>query len=51
MNNFLEYLFLNNIKASYWAAGPWWKDYPLSIQPENNRDQPQLLAFQKYLFR
>ena len=51
MTNFLECLKRNNLKASYWAAGPWWKNYALSIQPENNQDQPQLLAFQKYLTR
>lgn len=48
MNNFLDYLQVNNIGASYWAAGSWWKDYGLSIQPENNKDQPQLVAFSRY---
>ncbi|MFY7964158.1 MAG: glycoside hydrolase family 5 protein [Chitinophagaceae bacterium] len=48
MKHFLEYLQENNIGASYWAAGSWWKDYPLSIQPVNNQDQPQLIVFSKY---
>lgn len=51
LNNFLECLKRNNLKGSYWAAGPWWKNYPLSIQPENNQDQPQLLVYQKYFTR
>jgi endoglucanase len=48
MHNFLAYLQMNNIGASYWAAGAWWKNYPLSIQPINNTDQPQIVAFSKY---
>ncbi|NBN79402.1 cellulase family glycosylhydrolase [Microvirga tunisiensis] len=28
---------------TYWAAGDWWGDYPLSIQPdEAGRDRPQM---------
>ncbi len=49
MNNFLEYVHANNIGGCYWAAGQWWKNYPLSIQPEKNyNDQPQLQLFSKY---
>ena len=48
MNNFLEYIHDNNLGACYWAAGQWWKDYPLSIQPENYNDQPQLIIFEQY---
>lgn len=51
MNNFLAYLQENNIGASYWAAGSWWKDYPLSIHPNGNIDQPQLLSYSKYFNR
>lgn len=25
----------NNVPVCYWAAGPWWGDYPLSVQPES----------------
>lgn len=40
-----------NVSACYWAAGEWWQDYPLSIQPSNNwRDPaPQELALRKFL--
>ena len=48
MNNFLEYIHRNNVGGCYWAAGQWWKDYPLSIQPENYNDQPQLILLSKY---
>ncbi|MBS4044131.1 MAG: cellulase family glycosylhydrolase [Chitinophagaceae bacterium] len=49
MTNFLNYLQTNNIGGCYWAAGQWWKDYQLSIQPEKNfTDQPQLQLFSKY---
>ena len=51
MYHFLEYLQMHNIGASYWAAGSWWKDYELSIQPLNNVDQPQMLAFSRFFNR
>lgn len=31
----------NNVSVCYWAAGPWWDNYPLSIQPQNNQPAPQ----------
>lgn len=48
MENFLNYTAANGLSASYWAAGPWWKDYSLSIEPINNIDQPQMILFAKY---
>ena len=26
----------------YWAGGPWWGTYPLSIEPRDGQDRPQL---------
>ena len=49
MDNFLNYLKMNNIGGCYWAAGQWWKNYPLSIEPINNNDQPQMKVYAKYL--
>lgn len=49
LDNFLDYLKMNNIGGCYWAAGAWWKDYHLSIQPVNNTDQPQLSVIAKYI--
>ena len=49
MDNFLQYLNENNIGGCYWAAGRWWKDYPLSIEPTGITDKPQMNLFAKYL--
>jgi len=35
---------------SYWAAGPWWGDYPLSIEPrDDGSDAPIMNALEPYL--
>ncbi len=49
MDNFLSYIHSNGISANYWAAGPWWNNYPLSIQPINGKERPQMSILQKYL--
>jgi endoglucanase len=49
MDNFLQYLTANNIGGCYWAAGRWWKNYPLSIQPSGNNDKPQMNVIVKYM--
>lgn len=49
MDKFLQYLKSHQIPWNYWAAGSWWKDYPLSIEPKDNQDQPQMLILQKYI--
>ncbi len=48
--------FLKDIQADptivgvvYWSAGPWWKDYRLSIEPRNGMDRPQMQILQKYI--
>ena len=48
LENFLNYLDKNNISGTYWAAGPWWKNYSLSIEPEDGQDQPQMAIYAKY---
>lgn len=48
LDNFLSYIEANGLGGCYWAAGRWWKDYPLSIEPKYGQDQPQLLVYQKY---
>ena len=49
LNNFLHFVHSKNIGGCYWAAGQWWKDYQLSIQPEKDfSDQPQLILLSKY---
>jgi endoglucanase len=49
LDNFLKYLTANSISGSYWAAGQWWKSYPLSLHPIGGNDQPQMMVYAKYL--
>jgi endoglucanase len=62
LDRFLAYLQANNISATYWAGGPWWGKYPLSIEPADARstapagaakaaqpiDRPQMLVLRQY---
>ena len=48
LDNFLVHLESNNINGTYWAGGPWWGDYNLSIEPDNNIDKPQMAIVEKY---
>lgn len=50
MENFLMYLQQNNINATYWAGGPWWGNYKLSIMPDENGDKLQMKIVEKYLY-
>ena len=35
--------------GTYWAAGPWWgTGYPLSVEPVNGQDRPQMAVLSKY---
>ncbi|MBN8837053.1 MAG: cellulase family glycosylhydrolase [Sphingobacteriia bacterium] len=49
MDKFLTYISEQQIIANYWAAGSWWYNYPLSIQPVQGIDKPQMAVLQKYL--
>ncbi len=49
MDKFLAYTKENGLNVTYWAAGPWWNDYPLSIEPANDIDKPQMKILEKYL--
>jgi aryl-phospho-beta-D-glucosidase BglC (GH1 family) len=33
---------------TYWAAGPWWGSYPMSIEPQNGTDAPQMSVVGTY---
>lgn len=33
---------------TYWAAGPWWGDYPLSVQPGPEGDRPQMRVLMRH---
>ncbi len=28
--------------GTYWSSGPWWGSYPLSVEPRDGRDRPQM---------
>jgi len=49
MDNMLSYLRQNCIPSTYWAAGPGWGDYKLSVEPINGVDRPQWTVLKKYL--
>ncbi|MBM6593250.1 glycoside hydrolase family 5 protein [Microvirga pudoricolor] len=36
---------------TYWAAGPWWGNYPFSIQPSPEGDRPQMKVLQDRIGR
>jgi endoglucanase len=61
MDRFLAYLRENNMSSAYWAGGPWWGKYALSIEPQDARartdaggaqtappDRPQMLILRQY---
>lgn len=35
------------VGGTYWAAGPWWGTYPLSVEPRNGQDRPQIAVLQR----
>ncbi len=49
LDNFLAAAQHDGISGTYWAGGPWWGSYPLSIEPVNGTDQPQMTVLEKYL--
>nr|WP_145008361.1 cellulase family glycosylhydrolase [Pseudomonas psychrotolerans] len=49
MGRMLAYLKQNCIPATYWAAGPGWANYNLSVEPINGVDRPQWATLKAYL--
>ncbi|MDA0783859.1 MAG: cellulase family glycosylhydrolase [Bacteroidetes bacterium] len=49
LDNFLSYLKANCINGTYWAGGPWWGNYILSIEPVLGVDKPQMSTLLNYL--
>ncbi len=49
LDNLLTHLNTNGINGAYWAGGPWWADYPLSIEPHEGIEKAQMAIVQKYL--
>ena len=49
LDNFLNHLAKNCLSGSYWAAGPWWGDYPLTLEiKDDGADQNQMEIVKKY---
>ena len=44
MDRFLAAMKTHGLGGTYWAAGPWWGDYPLSVEPRDGEDRPQMEA-------
>ena len=32
---------------TYWAAGAWWGDYPMSVEPKNGADRGQMIVLKR----
>ena len=39
----------HQLGGTYWAAGPWWGKYPLSLEPRDGKDRPQMAVIDQYL--
>ncbi len=50
LDNFMTTIYNNPniIGGTYWAAGPAWGGYALSVEPENGKDKPQMKILEKY---
>ena len=51
LENALKYMAENCISGTYWAAGPWWGDYLLSVEPKDGQDRPQMSVLGQYTTR
>lgn len=49
LDNLLKYMQDNCINGTYWAGGPKWGGYPLSVEPVNGEDRPQMEVLKNYL--
>ncbi|MCA8986149.1 MAG: cellulase family glycosylhydrolase, partial [Planctomycetaceae bacterium] len=49
LDNALAEMQAHQVGGTYWAAGPWWNKYPLSIEPQNGQDRPQMAVLDFYL--
>ena len=49
MDNFLAAATGAGVDATYWAAGQWWGSYPLSVQPADGNDKPQMAVLQRHM--
>jgi aryl-phospho-beta-D-glucosidase BglC (GH1 family) len=50
LEKFVDELHARGLDGTAWAAGPWWGDYPLSLEPANGHDKPQMDVLTKYAY-
>jgi aryl-phospho-beta-D-glucosidase BglC (GH1 family) len=48
LNETLAYAKQSNLEVTYWAGGPWWGSYPMSVEPTNGLTAPQMAVLDKY---
>ena len=48
LDHFLAAMKAERIGGTYWAAGGWWGKYPLSVEPRDGRDRPQMEVLRFY---
>jgi endoglucanase len=48
LDNFIAELKANHIGGTYWAAGPRWGKYPMSVEPQKGRDRSQMEVLSLY---
>ena len=52
LDDILNYVDANSdvwLGWTYWAAGPWWGNYFMSIEPENGNDRLQMSVLLQHL--
>ncbi len=50
LDNTLAEMKKQNLGGTYWAAGPWWSNYALSLEPtKEGADRPQMAVIAQYL--
>ncbi len=50
LDNFLTYISDNCVNGTYWAGGPWWGEYILTIEPKpDGADRVQMSVVQNHL--
>jgi endoglucanase len=49
LDNMLAEMQKHDLGGTYWAGGPWWNDYPLSVEPRDGKDRPQMAVLEYYV--
>ncbi|MBI1369245.1 MAG: cellulase family glycosylhydrolase [Planctomycetes bacterium] len=48
LDRFIAEMKAHNLGGTYWAAGPWFGSYPVSVQPRDGKDRPQMQVLDWY---